>query len=88
MKIKEIGEIANTWISPESRKILKHKNDADTNFSKSCSNNTDYFSTRRITTPWRTNTYTHSADFIIKYFLTKARMLYVVLKPTKPHKEY
>ena len=26
-----------------------------------CSNNTDYFSTRKITTPWHRNIYTHSA---------------------------
>ena len=27
-----------------------------------CSNNTDYFSKHKITTPWHRNTYTHSAD--------------------------
>ena len=59
-----------------------------TRSSSICRNNKDYFSTRKITTPWRKNTYTYSADFIIKYALTKARMPYAVLKPTKPNNEY
>ena len=49
---------------------------------------TDYFSTHKITTPWRRNTYTHFANFVIKYALTKAHMPDVVLKPTKPNNEY
>ena len=51
------------------------------NGSEECSNITDYFSTRKITIPWRRNTYTHSA-IQNKDVLTKARTSYVVLKPT------
>ena len=45
-----------------------------------CSNITDYFSTRKITTPWRRNTHTHS-PIQNKDALAKARTPFV-LKPT------
>ena len=48
-----------------------------------CSNITDYFSTRKITTPKRRNTYSHS-PIQNKYALTKARTPYVILKPIGP----
>ena len=49
--------------------------------STTCRNVTDYVSTRKITTPWRRNTHTHSR-IQNKDSLTKARTSYVVLKPT------
>ena len=47
-----------------------------------CSNITDYFSTLKITTSWRRNTHTHTG-IQNKDALTKARMPYVILKPTE-----
>ena len=54
-------------------KLLCHK----------CSNITDYFSTHKITTPWRRNTHTHS-PIQNKDALTKARTSYLVLNLLKP----